>query len=814
MPYKSINSPGKIMKDEAKPINPSEKELQMVNTRSEVSDSSFKDNSGINTDKKTRFLESLLMNVPDVVFCKDKNGVYLECNPAYSEWVGIPFENIVGKTDYDLFGREIADYIRTIDKKVMSEDHPYKNAEWVTFSDGRRVFLETQASPLKSLDGEIKGIVGIGRDITDRRNKEKSLYEIKNELSQLVNGSAIPMFVIDKDHTVIYWNKACENLTGIPAGEMINQKNYSQIFYPENRPILADFIIDGNVELIQSYYGKKDLKSLSSVGAYEALDYFPKMNKWFLFNAAPLRDTKGNIIGAIESFQDITATKKAEEELLKQHEQLISVLEAIDEPVYVCDPETYQLLFVNSPVKADHGEVIIGKKCYSVLQNRDSPCPFCTNEKILGVNTGKTHVWEFQNNITKRWYRCIDKAIEWTDGRLVRFEMAIDIHEHKLSEKALQESEERLEAISTFAQDAIIAIDNKGNITFWNKAAERIFGYSREEVLGQDVHLWLAPQAYHKTCTSAFSIFQKTGEGSAVGKSLELTAKNRNGIEFPIELSLSSVMLKNEWTAIAVIRDATERKKFEEALLQAKRAAETANRTKSEFLANMSHELRTPLNSIIGFSEVILDGFAGDVNDRQYRYLNNISSSGKHLLGIINDILDLSKVESGKSQLEIEKVPVLDILGEMISFMQPLAANKEIVLKLRVNPDFSHMLADKAKLKQIIYNLLGNAIKFTDAGGHVTIKARSDGEFAYISVIDTGIGISENDLEKLFKPFTQLDSSSSRQYEGTGLGLALARELVELHNGKIWVESEPGKGSNFTFTLPLERIEKEQKVPK
>ncbi|MDW7733566.1 MAG: PAS domain S-box protein [Methanolobus sp.] len=802
------------MKDESKSQKQSIEELQEMKVcpqASAMSCESFKIYQEKNSLKKNIFMEGLLRYIPDLVFCKDREGVYLECNPAFSELVGQSIENIIGRNDYDLFKTEVADYFQTTDKKVMEEENPIKLEEWVTYPDGRRAFLETIISPLKSSNGELFGIIGISRDITDRKYKENSLHMLRNELSQIVNGSLIPMFVIDRDHTVLYWNKACERITGIPAAEIINKREHWKAFYSEKRPLLADLVLDEQVKPIQKYYCDKGLKSSSFEGVYEARDYFPKMDKWLSFNVAPLRNTSGNIIGAIETIQDITATKKAEEELSKQHEQLLSILEGIDEPVYVSDPESYELLFVNSPLKEEYGDDIVGKKCYSVFQDRKSPCPFCTNDIIFKNNHGKTHVWEFQNNVNKRWYRCIDKAIEWPDGHLVRFEMAIDIHEHKMSEKALQESEERFEAISTFAQDAIIAINNKGNITFWNKAAERIFGYSREEVLDQDVHLLLASPAYYKIFKSAFSVFQETGEGPVVGKTLEMTAKNRNGVEFPIELSLSAVMLKNKWTAIAVIRDATERKKFEEALLQAKKAAENANRTKSEFLANMSHELRTPLNAIIGFSDVMLDGSAGDVNGRQYRYLNNISSSGKHLLGIINDILDLSKVESGKSQLEIEKVPVLDILGEMISFMQPLAANKEIVLKLGVNPDFSHMLADKAKLKQIIYNLLGNAIKFTDAGGYVIIKARSDGKFAYISVIDTGIGIAADDLEKLFKPFTQLDSSSSRQYEGTGLGLALARELVELHNGKIWVESEPGKGSNFTFILPLEREERIEK---
>jgi PAS domain S-box-containing protein len=253
------------------------------------------------------------------------------------------------------------------------------------------------------------------------------------------------------------------------------------------------------------------------------------------------------------------------------------------------------------------------------------------------------------------------------------------------------------------------------------------------------------------------------------------------------------------------LHDITELKTVEQSLREANIIAEIANRTKSEFLANMSHELRTPLNSVIGFSDVLLEGTSGDLNEKQTRYLKNISKSGKHLLTIINDILDISKVESGKIQLCNEVISVKTLLEDMLAAMQPLAAKKEIVIKISFDPDLGYILVDKGKIKQVLYNLIGNALKFTDHGGFVTIGAKVNGDMVYISVKDTGIGISRKDQEKLFKPFTQIDSSIARKYEGTGLGLALAKELVVLHGGQIWAESELGKGSMFTFTIPLHR---------
>ncbi len=235
-----------------------------------------------------------------------------------------------------------------------------------------------------------------------------------------------------------------------------------------------------------------------------------------------------------------------------------------------------------------------------------------------------------------------------------------------------------------------------------------------------------------------------------------------------------------------------------------KEKAEETNRIKSEFLANMSHELRTPLNSIIGFSEVLLEKIFGDLNKKQTKYANNILTSGKHLLSLINDILDLSKVEAGKIELKIEEFSLQEILTECQTLVKSLAGKKNIWLEIKIE-EISTIKADPVRFKQIMYNLLSNAIKFTPEGGKVDVSAKPANEMVQISVQDTGIGIAKEDYEKVFEEFKQIDSSYSKQYQGTGLGLPLTRKLVELHEGKIWLESELGKGSTFTFTIPQEK---------
>jgi CheY-like chemotaxis protein/nitrogen-specific signal transduction histidine kinase len=261
----------------------------------------------------------------------------------------------------------------------------------------------------------------------------------------------------------------------------------------------------------------------------------------------------------------------------------------------------------------------------------------------------------------------------------------------------------------------------------------------------------------------------------------------------------------------AAARDVTERKRLDQVLQEknvelesARSVAEKTNLAKSDFLANMSHELRTPLNSVIGFSEVLQDQMFGQINEKQQEYVNNILTSGRHLLSLINDILDLSKVESGKMELELSAFLLRESLDASMMMLREKALKGGIELHLDLSPEADvRIVADQRKLKQILFNLLSNAVKFTHAGGTVDVGAVRDGDFIEITVVDTGMGIRGEDIPKLFQAFTQLESVYTKGFEGTGLGLALTRHLVELHGGRIWVKSEFGAGSRFSFTIPL-----------
>lgn len=403
------------------------------------------------------------------------------------------------------------------------------------------------------------------------------------------------------------------------------------------------------------------------------------------------------------------------------------------------------------------------------------------------------------SSLDRRWYEDLYSPLKDNQGNIIGLTLVLlDITDRKKVEQDLKKSKALLQSIINVLPGILKVVDTEYNIIAMNDVDSnlRMAGCDLTyDVIGKKCYEALM-------CNSSPCPQCRVGEVSSTGKTIIYDTSPDDALEIRTGKAFKMFMapIKDDHDDImGVIEygvDITD-------LRDSKLNAEAANKSKSEFLANMSHELRTPLNSIIGFSDVLLEMSNEGLSEKQKRYVMNISKSGKHLLTLINDILDISKVESGKMHLYKENIAVKNLLEDMFSSLQPLAAEKEISMKVSLDPDLGHIHADRGKIKQVLYNLIGNAIKFTEHGGFVTISAKLNVDMLHISVKDTGIGISEEDQKKLFRPFTQIDSSISRKYEGTGLGLALSNELVALHGGRIWVESEPGKGSTFTIMIPV-----------
>jgi two-component system, cell cycle sensor histidine kinase PleC len=421
-------------------------------------------------------------------------------------------------------------------------------------------------------------------------------------------------------------------------------------------------------------------------------------------------------------------------------------------------------------------------------------------------------------------------------ARLLRAEGIVESRRQEtlLKTGALQD------AIFNSANFSSIATDEKGVIQIFNVGAERMLGYDALDVVNLNTPADISDPAELIARAAALSVELDTpitpGFEALVFKAsrgiediYELTYIRKDGSRFPAVVSVTALRdAQDDIIGYLLIgTDNTARKSVERTLEEKNIELEHANRMKSEFLATMSHELRTPLNAIIGFSEALKDGLVGEMDSTQLEYIADIFTSGQHLLSLINDILDLSKVEAGMMALELEAVDLQELLSNSLSIVREKAAAQRIRLELETDEDFGVLELDPRKTKQIVYNLLSNAVKFSANGGRVVLAARrvprevvgtlpgewpvhnfalaasEHSEFLEICVSDTGIGISQEDMTKLFLAFSQIDSSLARKFEGTGLGLAMVKQLAQLHGGSVAVASRVGFGARFVVWLPL-----------
>jgi two-component system CheB/CheR fusion protein len=377
----------------------------------------------------------------------------------------------------------------------------------------------------------------------------------------------------------------------------------------------------------------------------------------------------------------------------------------------------------------------------------------------------------------------------------------------------LQVSEEKLAVTLNSIGDAVMATDAEGHITLLNPLAERLTGWTLAEAAGRP-----AEDIFHiiseETRQPAIIPIKETlalGTINGLGNHILLIA--RDGSECSIDDSCAPIRNLDGQVigAVLVFRNVTERREIENGLKKAHEELkalttelERVARVKSEFLANMSHELRTPLNSINGFSEVLYDETFGPLNEKQKTYVNNVSTSGKHLLLLINQILDMAKVESGKMKLTLSSLPMKSLLNDISLLVADMVSKKKLQMLLEIAKDLPNIEGDELKVKEVIYNLLSNAIKFTPEGGNIGMRAKKADSEIEIVVWDKGEGIAAENMEKIFEGFFRVDTPYSRVTEGTGLGLPLSRKLVELHGGKLSAESEGlNKGTSIRFTLPI-----------
>jgi PAS domain S-box-containing protein len=372
------------------------------------------------------------------------------------------------------------------------------------------------------------------------------------------------------------------------------------------------------------------------------------------------------------------------------------------------------------------------------------------------------------------------------------------IEKLKSTNKRLEESENRFKKMSMVAVDAIISINKEYKITYWNPAAEKIFGYSKFEIKYLTFQSLFSSKKYKDGLPENLKKFVESDRINVLDKTIELTAINKNNVEFPIELSISSFHIDNDWHAVCIMRDITRRVRIEKELLRAKEAKE-ANKVMREFIDNLNHELRTPLNAIMGISKSIIKYETDNLSEQQIEALQHIRDSGERLHLLIERLFEFRR----KQEVNITEFSLAEFISDIESFARNSLNSKPVEVKIeKVEPLPRVMHNDRHKIYQILVNIIENAVKFTEKGS-ISIKFFSADERICIEIKDTGIGIEEEQLKLIFKKFIQVDGTSSRKYGGAGLGLALADKLVKLLSGEIDVKSKPNKGTVFTVKIPV-----------
>jgi len=545
------------------------------------------------------------------------------------------------------------------------------------------------------------------------------------------------------------------------------------------------------------------------------------------------------ILGVTNMLLAAAATERraAERAVSESEKRFRAVVE--DQTDLICRFKPDGLLtFVNDTFCRFHGktsEQLIGTNFFQTLSEEDAAVPLSyinslpADEPVVSFDHRLSRPAGPDNQLVWHQYRV--RRLFQEKGATREFQAVIqDITARKQSEQALRASEEKFRSLIDHIPDVVWTADSNQNLIYISGNASKVLDYSSEELLAPGRQLWME-RIHPEDAARVGQAFQKLfSEGEKFDVEYRICRKDGAWIWLH-NRALTTRPRAGVMCADGIFLDITRRRLTEAAIQHTKEAAESANLAKSQFLANMSHELRTPLNAIIGFSEILADKTFGDLNDRQLKYSNNILNSGRHLLQLINDILDLAKVEAGRVELMCNTFAVGKALSEVKTIVQTLANKKQINLEFDLAPDLPPLFADEAKFKQVMYNLLSNAIKFTPDGGRVIVTASIQSEVSSqmpdgrnptsglgspapavslrVAVSDTGIGIKASDQERVFREFEQVDSSYGRQQQGTGLGLALTKRLVELHGGRIWVESEgvEGKGSTFIFLIPIPKVE-------
>ncbi|MDP3687733.1 MAG: response regulator [Sulfurimicrobium sp.] len=694
-------------------------------------------------------------------------------------------------------------------------------------------------------------------DISERKQNEEMLSRNEDLTRSVMDSLRNSIAVLDRDGNIIRVNQHWRDFAAANGGGEGTSEGVGENYFDACRRAIAT----GEAWAESALSGMRAI--LNGEMHYFNMEYpchSQAEQRWFMLQASPLT---GTLEGLVVNHVDITQLKVAEDKMRLDGEQQATLLQLLDttlkggpveETLKSCLEQVMavswlsilpmggiflsdktgerlhlaaeinlapEILTACAEVPYDHclcgraaasGEMQFANHVcekheitYRGMQDHGHYClPLVTNGRVVGVMALYLPPGASSTQEKERFMASVADILA---GYVSRKKGEQSLAEHQTNLEAaiharttdLKTSEARTRAILATMLDGMVHIDDHGIILNVNNAAQDMFGYTEDEMLGRNVSM-LMPEPQASAHGGYIARYLQTRRPHVVGNRIEIMGRRKDDSFFPVELAVNEMVDDVGSTFIGLMRDMTRQKKAEKEVKDALHSAEEAAEAKSSFLANMSHEIRTPLNGILGLAQI----GQRDCGDGKIREVfNRLRDSGSHLLAVVNDILDFSKIEAGKLKIERRPFALFAVLDNVRSFVADRAEDKGLALSISLAPDLSEwVVGDSLRLAQILTNLLSNAIKFTEHGEVMLRVARDGGEISFM-VVDSGIGMSEEQLARLFQPFEQADSSTTRNYGGTGLGLAISINLAHLMGGDISVESRPGEGSSFTLQLPL-----------
>jgi PAS domain S-box-containing protein len=742
------------------------------------------------SDEQNEQLQTTLHSIGDAVITTDAQGDVTFLNPIA--------EQLTGWSRAEAKGRPLAEIFRIINEDTrQTVENPVEkvfatgaivglaNHTVLIARDGAERPIDDSAAPIRGGDGAVRGVVLVFRDISERKKAEAA----QAILASIVENSDDVIVSKTLEGIVTSWNRAAERLFGYTADEMIGQSITRLL--PPDRPD------EENVILARLRRGEK-------IDHYES----QRMTKDgriidVALTISPVRDSHGQIIGASKILRDITERKAAAEALRQSEQRYRSLFDNNLDPIFSLDEHGY-FAAANPVAQRISGYTLEELKkthflelCPPELRDdavqafREALCKQCKDMETGMIRKGGERVDLFVTGAPV----IVDDVVVGVSC------IARDITERKRRENQVRDTEERLRSVLNHIVDGIITIDERGTIEGLNPAAEKLFQYSRAELIGKNVKE-LMPEPYHGQHDTYIDSYLQTGNAKVIGIGREVVGRRRDGSTFPMELGVSEFHLGSRRYFTGIVNDITERKRLEDELRATIGQLHDADRRKDEFLATLAHELRNPLAPLRSALEIL--AFAGDKPGTFAKMHNMMERQLAHLVRLVDDLLDVSRITRGKIELRNERLDVATILNAAVETSRPVLSESQHELSI-VNPAEPLFVdGDLLRLSQVVSNLLNNSAKYTPEGGRIELTAEREGNEAVIRVRDNGIGIPAEMLPKVFEMFTQIDRTLNRSRGGLGIGLTLVKRLVEMHGGAVEAHSEgENEGSEFVVRLPL-----------